>query len=266
MMRRLALAGLGWLFRRGDLRVRSTLVLGVAVVGLATAIAAYAEQLPAGSVRVLPPAAGSPSTLRWSASFAQPAAAELQAYNVYIARGYRFDRRAAHGTCTVAQARSSACPRKSKIGGGVGQVTVLAPSAPRREFSLTIAFFITAPQRRGDVAGLVLAGREPTSGLTFALVGRIVPLRRGPYGLELRFANTAAELPSGVTVQLHRVDVRFGTQRTVIRGASRRRLTYHLLTNPTVCPRRGWPFLLTVTYSTGPEKYSAYGACTARRR
>ena len=243
-------------------------LLALVAVGLATAIAASAEQLPPGSVRVLPPVAGSPSNLRWTASFAQPAAAELQAYNVDIARGYRFDRRAAHGTCTVAQARSSACPAKSRIGSGVGQVTVLAPSIPRREFSLTINFFITAPQRKGDIAGLVLAGREPTSGLTFALVGRIVPLRRGPYGLELRFANTAAELPSGVTVQLHRVDVRFGTQRTVTRGtgASRRRLTYHLLTNPTVCPRRGWPFLLTVTYSTGSEKYSAFGACTARRR
>jgi hypothetical protein len=86
--------------------------------------------------------------------------------------------------------------------------------------------------------------------------------------LELRFANTAAELPSGVTVQLHRVDVHFGTQRTVTsgNGADRKRVTYHLLTNPTVCPRGGWPFLLSVTYSTGTEKYSGHGACTAPRR
>jgi hypothetical protein len=243
-------------------------LLGAATVfGLASALTVRAEQLPPGSVRVAPPAAGSPANLRWTASFAQPHAAELQAYNVDIARGYRFDRRAAHGTCTVAQARHSTCPRNSRIGSGVGQVTVLAPSSAPREFSLTIDFFITPPQQRGDVAGLVLAAHEPQSGLTFALVGRIVPLRRGPYGLELRFANTAAELPSGITVQLHRVDVHFGTHRTVTRGvgANRRRVTYHLLTNPTVCPRRGWPFLLTVRYSTGPENYSAYGACTARR-
>jgi hypothetical protein len=246
----------------GQLRV---VFLGALAVALAMAGGVHADQLPPGSVRVLPRAAGSASTVRWTASFAQPTAAELQAYSVDIARGYRFDPRAARGRCTIARVHSSTCPANSEIGRGQGRVSVLAAAAPRREFALGIKFFITAPQRPGDIAGLVLAAHEPASGLTFNLVGRLVRLGRGPYGLELRFARTAAELPHGITVQLHRVDVRFGTQRTVTRGhgASRKRVTYHLLRNPTVCRPRGWPFLLSVTYSTGTEKYSAFGACAS---
>jgi hypothetical protein len=255
------------MFRGGQQRAVLIGALGVLVV-LALASGVYADQLPPGSVRVLPRAAGANSTLRWTASFAQPAAAELQAYSVDIARGYHFDPRAARGRCAIARVHSSTCPANSEIGSGQGQVTVLAPAAPRTEFALGIKFFITAPQHRGDIAGLVLAAHEPASGLTFNLVGRLVRLRRGPYGLELLFAHTAADLPHGITVQLHRVNVLFGTQRTVTRGhgANRKRVTYHLLRNPMVCRRHGWPFLLTVTYSTGTEKYSAYGACASRPR
>jgi hypothetical protein len=240
--------------------MRGRLTLALLVV-LATAAAARADRLPAGSVRVLPPTAGSPATLTWKAAFQQPAAAELQAYNVDIARGFRFDPRAARGRCSIAQARSSSCPASSEIGAGSGRVTVLAPSAPRQEVALGIKFFITPPQHAGDIAGLVLATHE--AGLGFDLVGRLVALPRGPYGLELRFANTAAELPAGITVQLHQVDVRFGTQRTVIRRGHA--TAYQLLTNPPVCRHRRWPFLLTVTYSTGTERYHADGACRSGR-
>jgi hypothetical protein len=229
---------------------------------LSTAGAAHAEQLPPGAVRILPAVTGAPATLVWTASFKQPPAAQLQAYNVDIARGYRFDPRAARGTCTVAQARAATCPPLSRIGSGHGQVTVFPPSGPQ-EVEIGIDFFITPPQRPGDIAGLVLAAHEPVSGLTFNLVGRLVTLPKGPYGLELRFADTAAELPSDIVVQLHHVSVRFGTQRTVKvgAGAKRRRVTYHLLTTPGTCPRKGWPFLLTVSYTTGTESYAARGAC-----
>lgn len=239
-----------------------------AVTALVLAAAVYAEQLPPRSVRVLPNVAGKPSTLRWTASFAQPTAAELQAYNVDIARGYRFDPRAVAGRCSLAQARSGHCPRSSQMGSGDGRVTVITSPGQARDFALGINFFIMRPQRHGDIAGLVLAAHEPTSGITFDLVGRLVRLGRGPYGLELRFANTAAELPMGITVQLHRVDVHFGTHRTVIRGhgSRRRRVTFSLLRNPMTCPRHRWPFLLTVRYSTGAEKYLAYGACTQSRQ
>jgi hypothetical protein len=243
-------------------RIRRIAAL-IAIATAVAAVAASAEQLPPGSVRASPSRAGAPSTLVWRASFDQPPAAQLQAYDVDIARGFRFDPRAAHGKCTVAQARASTCPAASRIGKGQGAVTVFPPNGPPQELTLGIGFYITPPQRRHDIAGLVLAAYEPVSKLTFNLVGRMVKVRRGRYGLELRFADTAAELPSNVTVQLHRVNVRFGTRRTVTvgSGARRRRVTYDLLTNPRTCGRRGWPFLLTVAYTTGTERYSAYNAC-----
>src|SRR5690349_6701634 len=202
-----------------------------AAIGPAAATAAT-EHLPPGSVRVLPARPGAPATLVWKASFDQPPAAQLQAYNVDIARGYRFDPRAAGGTCTIAQARAGTCPAASRIGSGNGEVTAFPPSGAPQQLALGIEFFITAPQLPGDIAGVVLAAHEPTSNLTFDLVGRLVRKASGPYGLELRFADTAAELPVDITVQLHKVDVRFGTQRTV--GGR----TYHLLTNPRRARRR----------------------------
>ena len=239
------------------------LALLTIALSAATAVSVNAEQLPPGSVRVLPARTGAPATLTWHASFDQPPAAQLQAYNVDIARGYRFDPRAVSETCTLARAKAATCPAASKIGGGTGQVTVFPASGPPQELALGIEFFMTARQGRHDLAGLVLAAHEPTSGLTFNLVGRMVRVHRGRYGLELRFADTAAELPSNITVQLHRVNVRFGAQRSVRVGAGRhrRRVTYHLLTNPPTCGRHGWPFLLTVSYTTGTEKYAAYGRC-----
>jgi hypothetical protein len=237
-------------------------VIALAAVA-AVAQAEPAEQLPPGSVRVLPARVGAPATLTWRASFDQPPAAQLQAYNVDIARGYRFDPRAVRTKCTVAQARASSCPAASKIGGGQGQVTVFPPGGAPQELSLGIEFFMTGKQRRHDLAGLVLAAHEPVSGLTFNLIGRMVTLARGRYGLELRFADTAKELPANITVQLHRVNVRFGAQRSVTVGAGRKRkrVTYHLLTNPPACGAHGWPFLLTVSYTTGTESYAAHGRC-----
>jgi len=242
---------------------RRVCVFASVVAASLSATAAWAEVLAPGSLRALPARAGSPSSLVVNASFDQPPGAELQAYNVDIARGFRFDPRAAGARCTVRRARSGTCPASSKIGGGVGRLSVKSATLPRTRFVVDIAFYLMRPQRRGDIAGLVLAGREPASGVRFALLGRLVGLRHGRYGLELRFAHTARELPSGFQVQLRRVHVRFGTDRTVLlrHGGQTKPVTYHLLTNPRACSASGWPFLLTVTYSTGPERYTTRAAC-----
>jgi hypothetical protein len=236
--------------------------LGVALVGV---VAAEADVLAPGSIRALPRRAGEPSKLTVSAAFDQPPGAELQGYNVDIARGFEFSPRAAAGRCRVSQARSATCPSNSRIGGGTGELSVQGQSLSRTQLRIEIAFYVTRPQRRGDIVGLVLAAREPKSGVSFALLGRLVRVARGPYGLELRFAHTASELPPGFQVQLDHVHVEFGTQRTVRRrqGQKLMRLTYHLLTNPGSCHGHGWPLLLTVSYSTGIDHYKGVAACTA---
>jgi len=243
---------------------RKLCTLTCLLVTLAFAGAAAAEVLAPGSLKASPSRAGSPSRLVVNASFDQPPGAELEGYNVDIARGYRFEPRAAAGRCTVAQARAGACPASSKIGSGTGRLAVKGATLGRTQFVVAIAFYMMRPQRPGDIAGLVLAGRDPRSGVHFALLGRLVRRRHGRYGLELRFAHTARELPAGFQVQLRRVHVEFGTQRTVVRrqGGQAKPVTYHLLTNPGACPAAGWPFLLTVTYSTGPERYTARAACS----
>jgi hypothetical protein len=232
------------------------------VAAFVTAVVAQADVLPPGSIRALPATAGAPSSLRVSASFDQPAGAELQDYNVDIARGFIVDPRAAAERCTPRQARSTSCPASSRIGGGTGQVSVGSTSHTR--VSVPITFYLMRPQRPGDIAGLVLAVRQ--GGIGFALLGRLVHVRHGIYGLELRFANTARELPAGIQVQLRRVHVGFGTQRTVRLGHGKAtKVTYHLLKNPSSCPCGGWPFLLTVGYSTGNERYTGRAACKAAK-
>jgi hypothetical protein len=250
--------------RIGSVRVMKKLIVVVAAVAAtAMVVVAQADVLPPRSIRALPATSGAPSRLVVSASFAQPAGAELQDYNVYFARGFTFDPRAAAQRCTPRQAKSASCPATSKIGEGTGQVSVHRAAPALAPFSIPITFYIMRPQRAGDIGGLVLAVRR--GAIRFALLGRLVHVRHGIYGLELRFANTARELPSGVQVQLDHVRVSFGSQRTVRlrRGATMRHVTYHLLRNPALCPRRGWPFLLAVGYSTGNEHYTTRVACKA---
>jgi hypothetical protein len=255
MMRRL-------LAQRRSREARRLELVAAVVVSLLVAASALGDVLPHGSIRAVPARTGSASHLVVSASFDQPTTAELRAYNVDFARGFAFDPRAAAGRCTVTEARRAACPASSNIGGGTGQLSVGAHTP----LTVAIGFYIMRPQRAGDVAGIVLAAGEPKSGVTFALIGRLVRLTRGPYGLELRFADTAAELPAGLRVQLQRVHVNFGAQRTVTLLRHRtRNPTYHLLTNPSSCPRRGWPVLLTVSYSTGTEHYLGMAACVRSR-
>lgn len=247
--------------QRDPREARQLALLAAVVVSLIAAASALADVLPPGSIRAVPARAGSASHLNVSASFDQPTTAQLRGYNVDFARGFVFDPRAAASRCTVTQAHAATCPASSKIGGGTGQLAVGGPT----RLTVAIGFYIMRPQQAGDIAGIVLAASEPTSGVKFALIGRLVRLKRGRYGLELRFANTAAELPAGLRVQLQHVHVDFGARRTVKSRHRARRSTYNLLRNPSSCSRTGWPVLLTVSYSTGTEKYRGTAGCKPRR-
>jgi hypothetical protein len=246
--------------RRRGIVLALVAALICAAVGAASA---GAERLAPGSLRLLPHTPGTGSTFAVNATFDQEPGTQLQAYDVDIARGLRIDPRAVSGRCSVTRARAGKCPRSSRIGAGQGDVRVQGPAVPQGgNFKLSIDFFLTPPQRHGDVAGIVLAGREPASGLGFALVGRIVPLARGRYGYELRFRDTAKELPAGYSVQLGHIRAHIGATRH-----SKHR-TRHLLTTPRTCRPGGWPFLLRVVYTSDEspspetEEYSGTAACS----
>ena len=227
-------------------RLHLAWVTTLAAVLLAAATAG-ADHFKPGSLRLTPNKTKSASTLSINASFDQKPGAQLQAYNVDIARGFRFDPRAVAGRCTLAQARSSNCPANSRIGGGSGSVSVGGSSS-----TFALDFFLLPPQRHGDIAGLALAVHQQGSAVGFTLVGRLVRLAHGPYGLELRFANTANELPKGLTVQLNQVHAQIGA----------RRKRHSLLTTPATCRGKGWPFRLVVSYSTGTENYTGPARCS----
>ena len=208
---------------------------------------AGAEHFKPGSLRLAPNTTSSASDLVVNAGFDQQPGAQLQAYNVDIARGFRFDPRAVAGRCSVEQAHSSSCPASSRIGRGSASVNVGG-----QQSTFNVDFYLTPPQRHGDIAGLVLAVHQPGSSAGFALVGRMVRLKHGPFGLELRFADAAKQLPPGATVQLNHIHARIGA----------RRGSHSLLTTPRRCTAKGWPFRLVVAYSTGTEKYSGPARCS----
>lgn len=238
--------------RCGALVTATVLLLGAA---------AQAEVLPQGSVRALPDRAGSASMLAVHASFDQPAAAQLLSYDLDFARGLSFDLRAVAGRCTAAQARATMCPTSSRFANGTTQVSVGTKSTAPQRFNATYSLYLMRPPRRGDLAGVALIARR--SGFGFTLVGPLVRVQRGPYGTELQFRNIASQLPPGLVIQVHRVDARFGTQRTVVvhtRGGRQRR-TYALFTNPSTCTTHGWPLLLTWGYSSGTDRYKGVAAC-----
>jgi hypothetical protein len=223
----------------------------ILVVLLAAAVPATAERFEPGSLRLNPNTTRTATTLMINAGFDQPAGAQLEAYNVDIARGFRFDPRAVAKRCSVAQARSSSCPAGSRIGAGNADVTI--GGNPAR---FAVDFYLTPAQKRGDIAGLVLSVHQEGSDQGFALVGRMVRVKRGPYGLELQFADAAKQLPTGVVVQLNHIHAHVGAHR---RGHS-------LLTTPKTCSAKGWPFRLVVAYSTGTETYSGPAACSSKGR
>jgi hypothetical protein len=218
-----------------------------AAANLVAAAPAGAEHFKPGSLRLDPNTTSSASALVVNAGFDQNPGAQLEAYNVDIARGFRFDPRAVAGRCTVDQAHSSSCPGSSRIGTGSAAVSVGGQLSTFR-----VDFYLTDPQRQGDIAGLVLAVRQPGGTAGFALVGRLVRLKHGPYGLELRFADAAKQLPAGSTVQLNHIQARIGAHRG----------RHSLLTTPRRCRGKGWPFRLVVAYSTGTETYSGPASCS----
>src|SRR3954471_13778655 len=90
----------------------------VAVLLLAIAAPAGAQHFKPGSLRLDPPTTSSASTLIINAGFDQESGAQLEAYNVDIARRFHLDPRAVAGRCTIEQAHSSSCPASSRIGSG----------------------------------------------------------------------------------------------------------------------------------------------------
>src|SRR3954451_2635630 len=91
---------------------------------LVAAAPAAGEKFKPGSLRLTPNTTHSASKLVVNAGFDQKPAARLQAYNVDIARGFRFAPRAVPRRCSVQQTDSASCHAASRIGSDSAKVTI----------------------------------------------------------------------------------------------------------------------------------------------
>ncbi len=255
------------------------LTAGFALAILAACPAAATAQSPSVSLGLDPNLVGRGSHLIADVRPAGASSSAEQPRSIALAavRGFRFDPRARGGRCTPTEANEQACPASAKIGAGSVQGRasgVLVPNGSQ-SFTASVEIFLARAFRGGDMAGVVLQVREPSSGAKSSIRGRVVRLPEGPYGLELRFedfGSSASPFP-GVTVTIDRIQLRAGAsrvvrvRRTVRRGGRRvrvtRRVRYHLLRNPSTCSG-SWAYRLSVSYTGRDESQTGFAPCRRR--
>jgi hypothetical protein len=239
---------------RARLLITVVLVAVMTVVAVAVAVA-RARARPPLLVNETPLAAGAPAALSVRTTFSQSTHGELSAVEVDLARGFRFDPRAA-GVCSNAQARAGSCPIASTVGRGTGTIVVQGRYLPRTPYSVGATFYLARARHPGDIAGLVLDLYETESQLHATIFGRVVALRRGPYGIALRFSGANAQLPSGYDLSLLRLTTLLEAHRSVpVKG-------YDLLTNPGSCTRHGWPMQLLIVSGGRSQVYRSNASCS----
>jgi hypothetical protein len=227
------------------------------IAGLTVTAVALARKLTSPvSVTETPIQAGAPAALALSTSFGASGYGELSSLELDLARGFHFDARAA-ATCSDAQAKAGRCPAASVIGRGAGRIAVQGTYLPRTQYAVRATFYLSPRRHRGDLAGLVFDLYEPESTLHAVLLGRVVPLARGPYGLALRFSETASELPSSYQLTLVTLNTLLQAQRTIAPNH-----TYNLLTNPRSCARNGWPVQLSIGSARRALVFTSNALCT----
>lgn len=111
-------------------------------------------------------------------------------------------------------------------------------------------------RHRGDIAGLVLDLYETESQLHATVLGRVVPIAHGVYGIALRFAGTDTQLPSGYTLSLLALTTLLQAHRTVFA------VGYDLLVNPGSCTRHGWPVQLQIRSGGRAQVYRSDASCS----
>ncbi|HVE68683.1 MAG TPA: hypothetical protein VNB64_08905 [Solirubrobacteraceae bacterium] len=224
---------------------------GALLAPLAAGAGAATAQAPGVSVQLQPDVAGRASSLVVAADGrARPVAGRVPSSAVLsVQRGFRVDPRSRAARCSSRQAQDFACPEASRIGSGQAVVTARGLLVPggAQQFTASIALFIAPPVPSADVAGVVVAVSEPSTGRRATATGRIVRRARGPYGYELRFDRfpAAQPPPPGVEIELERLDLRVGARRTVTvyrtigsgtsRRRVRRRVVRSLIANPSAC-------------------------------
>jgi len=237
------------------------LVLAAISIGIATLVGAlhsgkHLPTLPAIPARSIETEHGAPAAVSLNTTFGGSSVptGKLSSLELDLARGFHFDPRAAV-TCAATQARTGACPADSAIGGGTGEIVVQGPYLPQTTYDVSTAVYLTAATHRGDIAGVALDLTEAQSQLHAVILGRVIPLPTSSYSIALRFADASRALSTNYDLNLRRLALTLQASRTVSSH------TYHLLTNPTPCTRRGWPLQLSITSAKNAWIYHGAASC-----
>jgi hypothetical protein len=247
--------------RCGSAVLRARLLITVVVIAVLAVVAvAAARTSPTSSLSVneTPPEAGARTALTLRTTFDPSTRGELSAVEVDLARGFRFDPRAA-GVCSDAQARAATCPAASAIGRGQGTIVVQGKYLPRTPYSVGATFYLAKARHPGDIAGLVLDLYETESQLHATIFGRVIALPHGPYGIALRFSAANTQLPSGYDLSLLALTTQLQAHRTTV--VNNHGVAYDLLTNPGACTREGWPVQLRIRSGGLLQGYESHAAC-----
>lgn len=217
-------------------------MIAVALVALVAVCAGAAVARPRPSVKLglTSARAGAPARIGVRASLGAAVSGTLMSYELDLARGFRFDSRAAPLLCAGRALGSDTCPLLSRVGSGTGRIAVQGRFLPRTEYAVSASLYLSPPRRPGDLAAVLLDLDQAQSSLQVALLGSVERIRRGAYGLALRFADTARELPAVYHLTL--ADLDFGLGATSSATGS----VHSLFTNPRKCQRGGWPVSMAI--------------------
>ena len=254
---------------------RRHLLLLIALLALpATALAQAQGDV---SINLAPSKAGKHSRLSFTAAGSALSSGQQtpKSVSLFIARGFKLDPRARKGRCTDEQAQQFDCPVDSKVASGTADGEVTIPPFPAFSFSATVEAFLAPRAQPGDIAGVVVEGRESKSGRQAVIHGRLLRVSGDPrFGAELRFENFdlgQGQAPTGASAKLNHFDLSVEARRKVtkvrvvrrrvhtrhgtkIRRKRRKRVhRYYLITNPRTCAG-SWAYQLQATFPSGPDQ------------
>ena len=158
-----------------------------------------------------------------------------------LPHGMRIDTASRQELCQRRQAARSACPESSRIGFGRFGLAVRGymPDGGEAELVWGIDAYLGEPERRGDVASVVLIGRLLGADTVAALltpslktkvpslattVGRLVRASSRQYGVELQFAKLPVQLDvvAPITATPRRLELSLGAVRRTRQNFTRR--------------------------------------------
>jgi hypothetical protein len=170
-----------------------------------------------------------------------------------VQKGFKVSAKSVSMLC----ASASSCPAASKIGTGVAQVTATVFGVPVKD-TVNFTLYLGRPEQAGDIAAVIVTGKDTKYGITASGSGRIL---KNAAGIELLFDHfPSISSLGGVAVTLDSLSLTAGATRTV-KKPHNRKVTYSLITNPSKCNGH-WTGSASVTFSGAKSSNTLFIPCS----